>query len=97
MMFWGTSCLGTGTDIGGTMWPGAAEMGVATGAVTVDHREDDQSELTDEPHTETGVALTSSEDVAALNRELLATSGVYNGSHRELDHNSVKKKETCML
>lgn len=72
-------------------------MGVATEAVTVDHGEDDQSELTDEPHTETGVALTSSEVVAVLNRVLLATAGVYNGSHRELDHNSVKRKENCML
>jgi hypothetical protein len=71
-------------------------MGVATEAVTVDHG-DDQSELTDEPHTETGVALTPPEVVAVLNRVLLATAGVYNGSHRELDHNSVKRKENCML
>ena len=72
-------------------------MGVATEAVPVDHGEDDHSELTDEPHTDTGVASTSSEVVAVLNRVLLATAGVYNGSHRELDHNSVKKKEKCML
>jgi hypothetical protein len=67
-------------------------MGVATEAVPADHG-DDQSELTDEPHTETGVASTSSAGVAVLNRVLFATAGVYNGSHRELDHNSVKKRK----
>ena len=97
MMLRGTSCLGTGIDIGGTMWPGVAEMGAATEAVPVDHGEDDQSELTGEPHTETGVVSTSSDVVAVLNRVLLATAGVYSGSHRELGHNSVKRKENCII
>jgi hypothetical protein len=66
-------------------------MGEAT--VPVDHGEDDQSELTDEPHNEMEVASTSPELVAVLNRVQLATAGVYNGSHREWGHNSVKRKK----
>lgn len=60
---WDASCL---IGVGDTMGLGTEETDEAMEPVPVDHGDDDHTEFTNEPHTETGEASSSSDTFGAL-------------------------------